>query len=283
VVIEATHHSEVHGNYTCDFKAIPSDVGAPHYTNVHAYAKAKSHPAKVIDNNDPDGLGRVKASFNWAGGNTKSDWMRLIQPHAGAGKGFYFIPEIDEEVLVGFEGGSAERPYVMGTNYNGSESSGYSSSGNDQKVIHTRSGTKMIFNDAVGSVFIEDPSGNTWKMDGQGNIEVNAPKDITMNAGGSISMTAGQNINSSATLNISESAGVDHSISAGAMVNQIAGADYNLIAINILKIAQEGYSYDAKNINKNASESIQTSSMGEHKQNSEETIHNLSGEKSLNA
>jgi type VI secretion system secreted protein VgrG len=51
----------------------------------------------------------------------KSDWMRLIQPHAGAGKGFYFIPEIDEEVPVGFEGGSAERPYIMGTNYNGSE------------------------------------------------------------------------------------------------------------------------------------------------------------------
>jgi type VI secretion system secreted protein VgrG len=283
VVIEVTHNSEVHGNYSCNFKAIPSDVGAPHYTDVHAYAKAETQPAKVIDNNDPDGLGRVKVEFYWAGGNIKSDWMRLIQPHAGSGKGFYFVPEVGEEVLVGFEGGSAERPYVMGTQYNGSESSGYSSGGNDQKVIHTRSGTKMIFNDAEGSVFIEDPSGNTWKMDGQGNIEVNAPKNFTVNAGENIIFTAGQNINSTATMNISESAGVDHSISAGAMVNQIAGADYNLMAINILKIAQEGYSYDAKNINKNASESIQTFSVGEHKQNSEETIHNLSGEKSLNA
>jgi type VI secretion system secreted protein VgrG len=155
----------------------------------------------------------------------KSDWMRLIQPYAGAGKGFYFIPEIDEEVLVGFEGGSAERPYIMGTNYNGSESSGYNTSGNDQKVIHTRSGTKMIFNDAEGSVFIEDPSGNTWKMDGQGNIEVNAPKDITFNAGGSISMTAGQNINSSATMNISESAGVDKTTTVGAMLNTSVGGD----------------------------------------------------------
>jgi type VI secretion system secreted protein VgrG len=121
VVIEATHHSEVHVNYTCAFKAIPSDIGAPHYTNVHAYAKAESQPAKVINNNDPEGMGRVKVEFYWAGGSMKSDWMRLIQPHAGAGKGFYFIPEIDEEVLVGFEGGSAERPYIMGTNYNGSE------------------------------------------------------------------------------------------------------------------------------------------------------------------
>jgi type VI secretion system secreted protein VgrG len=144
VVIEVTHNSEVHGNYSCNFKAIPSDVGAPHYTDVHAYAKAESQPAKVIDNNDPDGLGRAKVEFYWAGGNIKSDWIRLIQPHTGGGKGFYFVPEVGEEVLVGFEGGSAERPYVIGTQYNGSESSGYSSSGNDQKVIHTRSGTKRI-------------------------------------------------------------------------------------------------------------------------------------------
>ncbi len=107
-------------------------------------------------------MGRLKVKFCWAGGSTKSDWMRLIQPHAGSGKGFYFVPENGEEVLIGFERGNAERPYVMGTNYNGSESSGYNTSGNDQKVIHTRSGTKMIFNDAEGSVFIEDPSGNTW-------------------------------------------------------------------------------------------------------------------------
>ena len=113
----------------------------------------------------------------------------------------------------------------MGTNYNGSESSGYNTSGNDQKVIHTRSGTKMIFNDAEGSVFIEDPSGNTWKMDGQGNIEVNAPKNLTVNAGENITLTAGQNINSTATMNISESAGVDKSTTVGAMLNTSVGGD----------------------------------------------------------
>jgi type VI secretion system secreted protein VgrG len=224
VVIEVTHNSEVHGNYSCNFKAIPSDVGAPHYTDVHAYAKAETQPAKVIDNNDPDGLGRVKVEFYWAGGNIKSDWMRLIQPHAGAGKGFYFVPEVGEEVLVGFEGGSAERPYVIGTQYNGSESSGYSSSGNDQKVIHTRSGTKMVFNDAEGSVFIEDPSGNTWKMDGQGNIEVNAPKNFTVNAS-DIIMNASQNITATAGMNITESAGVDKSTTIGMMHNTFVGGD----------------------------------------------------------
>jgi len=225
VVVEATHHSEVHGNYSCDFKAIPADVAAPHYTDVHAYAKAETQPAKVIDNNDPNGLGRVQVSFNWAGGNIKSDWMRLIQPHAGAGKGFYFIPEIGEEVLVGFEGGNAERPYILGTNYNGSESSGYADASNNVKAIHTRSGTKILLNDGEGSVFIEDPSGNTWKMDGQGNIEVNAPKNFTVNAGENITFTAGQNINSTATMNISESAGVDKSTTVGALNTLFVGGD----------------------------------------------------------
>jgi type VI secretion system secreted protein VgrG len=184
-------------------------------------------------------LGRVKVEFYWAGGNRKSDWMRLIQPHAGAGKGFYFIPEIDEEVLVGFEGGSAERPYIMGTNYNGSESSGYSTSGNDQKVIHTRSGTKMIFNDAEGSVFIEDPSGNTWKMDGQGNIEVNAPKNFTVNAGENVSITAGKNVTVSAGENIDNSASKDISQTAGHDISQTAAGDFTESANNKTEVIEQ--------------------------------------------
>ncbi|MET3047624.1 hypothetical protein ABXS96_14605, partial [Flavobacterium covae] len=106
-------------------------------------------------------------------------------------------------------------------------------------AIHTRSGTKIILNDAQGSVFIEDPSGNTWTMDGHGNINVNAPNDITMNAGGNISMTAGMNITTSAGMNITESAGMNHSTTAGAMMIQNAIGDFSLLAKNIKKIAHE--------------------------------------------
>jgi type VI secretion system secreted protein VgrG len=211
----------------------------PHYTDIHSYAKAETQPAKVTDNNDPDVLGRVQVSFYWAGGSVKSDWIRLIQPHSGAGKGFYFVPEIGEEVLIGFEGGNAERPYVMGTNYNGSESSGYNTSGNDQKVIHTRSGTKMIFNDAEGSVFIEDPSGNTWKMDGQGNISVNAPKNFTVNAGENVSITAGKNVTVSAGENMENSANKDISQIAGHDINQSAAGDFNESANNKTEITEK--------------------------------------------
>ena len=217
LVIESTHISESHGNYACKFKAIPADVRAPHYTNVHAYARAEKQLGSVIKNDDPEGLGRVRVAFNWTSGLNETDWIRMKQPHGGAGKGFYFIPEKGEEVQIEFEGNNADMPYVSGTHYNGKDSSGYSTAGNDQKVIHTRSGTKIIFNDAQKSVFIEDPSGNTWLMDGAGNISVNAPKNFTVNAGENVNITAGKNV--------TISAGDDMDNSAGKNITQVAGND----------------------------------------------------------
>jgi uncharacterized protein involved in type VI secretion and phage assembly len=187
------------------------------------YPKAETQAAVVTDNNDPAGMGRIKVKFFW---NHESDWTRLVTPHAGSGKGFYFIPEIGEEVFVSFEGGTPEKPFVIGTQYNGAEISGYNTSGNDQKVIHTRSGTKMIFNDAQGSIFIEDPSGNTWLMDGQGNISVNAPNDISITAGKNMSINVGQNLSVIAGVDITETAGANKNLIAGALHNVSVGKNY---------------------------------------------------------
>ncbi|WP_346985278.1 hypothetical protein [Chryseobacterium sp. POE27] len=154
--------------------------------------------------------------------------------------------------MVGFEGGNAEKPFVMGAQYNGAETSSYHTSGNDKKVIHTRSGTKIILNDAEGSVFIEDPSGNTYLMDGRGNINLNAPKDMTFSAGENITITAGINITSNAGMNISETVGASHSSFAGGMMIQNAVADYSLMAANITEVAQGERKSRAKNINENA-------------------------------
>ena len=223
VTVSVKHLSDNHGNYRCEFTAIPEDVAAPPYTDPHCYAHAESQSAKVYDNNDPEGMGRIKVLFYWGiGGYNITDWVRMVQPHSGAGKGFYFIPEIGEEVMVGFEGGNAEKPYVIGAHYNGKQSSGYSTTGNDQKAIHTRSGCKIIFNDAEKSIHIEDPSGNTWTMDGQGNISVHAPKNFTVNAGENISMTAGKDVSINAGENINNAANDN--------INQVAGNDLNQTA-----------------------------------------------------
>jgi len=182
------------GNLVCKFEAIPADAKHPPYTNSEKHGKAKAQPAVVLENNDPAGMGRVRVKYFWGKSDNESDWLRVQTVHGGSGKGFYFIPEIGEEVRVCFEGGNPDRGFVSGSNFNGKEISGYSDSGNNVKAIHTRSGTKILLNDSEGSIFIEDPSGNTWLMDGKGNIGVNAPNDISMNAGNDMDITVGNNM-----------------------------------------------------------------------------------------
>ncbi|HEX8577214.1 MAG TPA: phage baseplate assembly protein V, partial [Flavobacterium sp.] len=146
-------------------------------------AHAESQSAKVYDNNDPEGMGRIRVLFYWgAGGYNVTDWVRMVQPHSGAGKGFHFIPEIGEEVLVGFEGGNAEKPYVIGTHYNGKQSSGFHTPGNDLKVFKTRSGIENRSNDAERSWQQSTPDGNFLQFDGQGNAILNVPQKLTINA-----------------------------------------------------------------------------------------------------
>ncbi|EKT3967330.1 type IV secretion protein Rhs, partial [Flavobacterium psychrophilum] len=230
VVIEVTHNSEVHGNYSCNFKAIPSDVGVPHYTDVHAYAKAESQPAKVIDNNDPEGMGRVKVEFHWAGGNMKSDWMRKLQSYAGEGRGMYWTPEIGDEVVVDFVGGSAERPYVVGSHYNGKNKSGYANEGNDFKVIKTRSGHYLEFEE-LKNIKLADKKGNIFHIDSSSDtLNITALKTINLTAQ-NINLIATENVTTTAGMNIVESAGVDKSTTVGMLLSTHVGGDsmFNVI------------------------------------------------------
>jgi uncharacterized protein involved in type VI secretion and phage assembly len=242
IATRVQHYSKGFGHYECQFEAIPRDVKVPPYTNPLLYPKAETQGAVVTDNNDPSGMGRIKVKFFW---NHESDWTRLVTPHAGSGKGFYFIPEVGEEVFVSFEGGNPEKPFVIGTQYNGQEISGYNTAGNDQKVIHTRSGTKMIFNDAQGSIFIEDPSGNTWLMDGQGNISVNAPKNFTLTAGDDVLINAGKNISINAGENISNSANENISSVAGTDIIQTATGDIKESSDNRTELVESNFKRQA--------------------------------------
>lgn len=172
--------------YKNEFEAVPVDIQVPDYFDETAIPLAGDQFAIVRDNNDTKGLGRVRVQFPWQTKNDKTPWIRIATPHAGAGKGFYFIPEKGEEVVVGFEGGNAENPYVIGTRYNGKQKTPVNDP--SQKIIQTRSGNKIVLNDADGSVSIYDGASaaskgeldsSFIKMDGAGNIEVQADKQIT--------------------------------------------------------------------------------------------------------
>ena len=89
-------------------------------------------------------------------------------------------------------------------------------------MIQTRSGTKIIFNDAEGqgSILIEDPSGNKMFMDGEGNIKVNAPNNFSVKAGKDIILQAGENMHTFV--------GSDKSTTIGQMNSLTVGANYTV-------------------------------------------------------
>jgi type VI secretion system secreted protein VgrG len=216
-VIGVTHHTDGQGNYNNDFLAIPASIKTPPVT---AYAEpiCETQSAIVTDNYDPKGLGRVRVRFHWMKPSEKTPWIRMMMPHAGGGKGHFFIPEIEEEVIVAFEDNNALKPYVQGSMYNAGQNNSYSNDGNDVKIIQTRSGTKIKMNDAEGSVFVEDPSGNTWLMDGKGNIKVNAPNNMSFIVGKNFDISVGENM----TTNI----GANETITIGNNKTERIAKDY---------------------------------------------------------
>ena len=170
----------------------------------------------------------------------------MTNPHAGSGKGMYFIPENGEEVLVAFENDNAEKPYIQGTMYNGNETSSYASAGNDKKVIQTRSGCKIIIDDAEKSIFLEDPSGNTVLMDGKGNINFNAPKNFTITAGENFNLSAGKEVSVSAGTNITNSAGKNILTTAGNDIGITAAGDYRENSNNKTEIIENKHLIGSK-------------------------------------
>jgi uncharacterized protein involved in type VI secretion and phage assembly len=77
--------------------------------------------AQVTNNDDPDKVGRVKVRFPWLSDSHETDWVRVVQLGAGPDSGAVFLPEVDDEVLCGFEFGDVRRPYVIGGLFNGKD------------------------------------------------------------------------------------------------------------------------------------------------------------------
>ena len=230
-IIKISHyHSGM--NYENSFEGIPL-MRTPADYNAEAFPRAEQQPAIVKDNNDPQGMGRVRVQFFWQKGDELSPWIRMIQPYTGNGKGFYFIPEVGEEVMVDFENGNAERPFVLGTHYNGEAKSGYNPT---TKAIHTQSGTKILLNDAEGSVRIEDASGNIYQMDGNGTIEVKAPKNIIFTAGEDLKFSAGRNMTTNVANNLTTNVGNEIIQDSGRKTTFSSGTDIQVAALRDIDI-----------------------------------------------
>ena len=204
------HSCSYNGDYENSFEGVSAEMDSYPNTNINAFPKSESQVAKVIDNVDPDGMSRVKVQFPWqAAMNLSSPWIRVITPSSGADKGFHFIPEVEEEVLIGFEAGNAERPYVIGSLYTGvNKADSWQSDANNLKAIRTRSGHTIELNDTEGeeTIRIYDNEGSIIEFNTQ-------EKSLTINATETIDIAA-KNINITAEENISIGAQGDLSLAS---------------------------------------------------------------------
>jgi uncharacterized protein involved in type VI secretion and phage assembly len=140
----------------------------------------------VTNNQDPDGMHRVKVRFPWLNQDDESNWARVATMMAGNGRGAYFLPEVDDEVLVAFEHGSVEHPFVIGSLWNGKDVAHESNTNgkNDNRGFKSRSGHIVRLSDAAGDEKIEiidktgnnkitiSASGNTIAIEAQGDISI---------------------------------------------------------------------------------------------------------------
>ena len=262
LITELVHYFSADETYSNHFVVVPSACDYPPYSNSDVYPIAQSCRAKVRDNEDPNNLGRVRVQFDWQAqldDGMMTPWLRMSQPYAGGGKGFSFIPEIGEEVMIDFEGGNAERPYVKGTLYNGvGDPDGKwlpnNNSSNQIKAIRTRNGHTIEIHDEGdnGYIRIYDNEKENYiltfstdekliKLESTGNIELYAKNDIIMHAGHDISasadndifISAGKDMQRSAENDIRERAGndrnttIDHNDSLTIAENQFVKIEDN--------------------------------------------------------
>src|ERR1044071_6824736 len=140
-----------------------------------------AYPAKVTSITDADGQGRVKVQLPWSPDNSGSGyeaWARLAVLMGGNNRGTWFIPDVNDEVLVSFEAGDPRRPYVIGALWNGADSPPESMDGagnNYKKVLRSRNGVKVTLDDQDGQekLILETPGGQKMTMkDGPGAVEI---------------------------------------------------------------------------------------------------------------
>lgn len=219
-IITQLHHTfSLHGqrfDYYCQFEAIPEETETPPITNPIAPPYAEMQLADVTENNDPDGMGRIRVQFIWQRElGEKSPWIRVASPYSGKNKGFYIIPEKGDQVLVAFESNNPERPFALTGMYNSDAKPEHHHSENNKKAIKTAGGHEIMMNDekgkeafgitsptdvsivAKGGKMTISANGDISVTSSSGNISIKSPgtislsgKDIALHADNEIKMEA---------------------------------------------------------------------------------------------
>jgi type VI secretion system secreted protein VgrG len=184
-IVGIEHEVRRDGHYSNSFVGVPDGT-------VHIPVPDVKRPlalpelATVKENNDDKGQGRVKVAFDWQKNGKTTNWIRVQTPNAGVSgavpknRGWVFVPEIGDQVMVSYEHGNPDRPYVTGSVFHSGSGKG-GDKDNKVKSIITRSGNAIVFDDETGSIVITDQTGKQLIMlDGTDAITVMAKKSITL-------------------------------------------------------------------------------------------------------
>lgn len=269
LITSITHHIDENGKYHNTFEG---KVSTTERLLVKNFEKPQPDMqlADVIDNNDPQGQGRIKVKFKWEClTNDVTEWLRVVTPSAGVGdrgnnRGYFAIPEIDDQVMIAFEEGNIARPVVMGSVYHSASVDSSPLIKNHLKSIITRSGHLIEFDDNQDTqgIKITDIHSNIIHIDTKGNnititalenmtlncknMQINVEENMDVKVGKNISESAGENITSSANEDITQTAGKDINISATGDMKESANNKTEMVEKAYMRSAQESTQYAEK-------------------------------------
>jgi uncharacterized protein involved in type VI secretion and phage assembly len=264
-ITKVVHRIDQNNRYECEFEGIPSVLKYRPVPEGIQMPVATSLLAEVTQNNDPQGQGRVQVKFMTVNDMRSEIWLRVMTPNAGGlvksyngagndpgivekNRGIVFIPEPGDQVMIGFEHGDPNRPYVMGSMFHGGNAAG-GKENNAIKSIITASGHTIEFDDAEATqgITIKDRNGNVIHVDTKGkNIEITTPATMTLNSKNmkinvdeSLDITVGKDLSSTiggnqktnilsgdaerTVTNLKETISANSEINIGEKLKQVAG------------------------------------------------------------
>lgn len=244
----------------------------------------------VIENVDPEKLGRVRVKFPTLHGEPSSFWLRLVAPHAGPDQGLYAVPEIDTEVLVAFLQGSHDVGVVLGQLWNGKDKPPPEAEGasmelwtgtvskakategskdldsNDRRLWRSRSGHVLVFDDTSGaeSIQLRDRTGDlvllfdtatktVFLQSGSGDLHLRAAQDIYIEAGRDILYESGKNLKGKS--------GGDTQHESAMKIEMKSGLDTSVTATGKLQLESK-MSVDVKGLNTTVEGSVKLALKG---------------------
>ncbi|CAM4013298.1 Uncharacterized conserved protein, implicated in type VI secretion and phage assembly [Pedobacter westerhofensis] len=204
LITSVTHTIDERGHYYNTFEGVVSTTERIAVKN-YERPSPDLQLADVLDNNDPEGQGRIKVKLKWeCQTNDPTEWLRVMSPNAGSGdtganRGFHVIPEVGDQVMIAFEEGNIARPVVLGSVYHGKNGESKSFTNSNTKGLTSRKGSALSFDDLEHALSLGTSAGNFFNIrNGEGHITAQANQKIVIHTGqstiilnkdGSISIT----------------------------------------------------------------------------------------------